>query len=676
MKLVRGLSSKVLLTALVGLTLGCAEPGRAALDPAASAAYSNALAANAAGRFGTLPPASNPVLDAVVVWDRLRRDSYTGSFAEMAALVRAYPNWPAIQTIRRRGERWIDATVPMAERIRFFEAFPPLSATGKFRYAEALLATGKREAAVAMARDAWDSAGLDAEEEVQFLLLFGGSLTPDDYLGRADKLLWSGQTTAAGRTLAQLPPEWRAWASARIALRTNSPGAAAALAAVPAAQQSDPALVYDRVRWMMKAGDTVGARSLMASTAITAGSVSDADAWLELRTSLARSALRDNDNTTAYRLVADHRAFASGRLLSERALGERQAFVDAEWLAGWIALQRQKRGSVAYNHFRNVRAAALTPVTQSRADYWSGRAAAAAGREGEARARFVEAARHPDYFYGQLAHERIGKPIVIARTTPLNPGPDARRAFEADSLVQAVRLLGEIGVRDRQTIFMRAVVEQSETPERQQLVADLSRSIGRPELGVLMGKAARSEGELALIDVAFPLLPLPADLSPSFTAIHAVTRQESQFDRTAVSSANARGLMQLLPATAAETAAKLGMPYSLSRLTEDPIYNVTLGASYFGRMRNNLSGSWVLAAAAYNAGPGNVRKWVNGPLGDPRSAGIDVIDWIELIPLSETRTYVQRVLENAVVYDVLHPSTAQMGTTNRLSAYLGKATPG
>lgn len=676
MKSARGLSSKVLLAAFAGLILGCAEPGRAALDPAASAAYSNALAANAAGRFGTLPPPGNPVLDAVVVWDRLRRDSYTGSFAEMAALVRAYPGWPQIATIRRRGERWIDATVPMAERIRFFEAFPPLSATGKFRYAEALLASGKREAAVAMARDAWDSSGLDAEEEVQFLLLFGPSLTADDYLGRADKLLWTGQTTAAGRLLPQLPPDWRAWAAARIALRTNSPAAATALAAVPPTQQKDPALIYDRVRWMMKAGDTAGARALMAGSAIAPGSVSDADAWLELRTSLARTALRDGDNATAYRLVAEHRAFASGRLLSERALVERQAFVDAEWLAGWIALQRQNRGSAAYEHFRNVRAAALTPVSQSRADYWSGRAALAAGRESEARARFTDAARHPDYFYGQLAHERIGKPIFITRAAPAPAPAAARRAFESDSLVQAVRLLGEIGVRDRQTIFMRALVEQSESPEQQQLVAELSRSIGRPELGVMMGKAARAEGELALVDAAFPLLPLPADLSPSFTAIHAVTRQESQFDRTAVSSANARGLMQLLPGTAAETAGKLGMPYSLSRLTEDPIYNVTLGAAYFGRMRNNLSGSWVLAAAAYNAGPGNVRKWVNSPLGDPRSAGIDVVDWIELIPLSETRTYVQRVLENAVVYDVLHPSTAQMGTTNRLSAYLGKATPG
>ena len=676
MKLARGLSSKVLLAAVVGLMLGCAEPGRAALDPAASAAYANALAGNAAGRFGALPPPANPVLDAVIIWDRLRRDGYSGSFAEMAALVRAYPAWPAIPTIRRRGERWIDASVPMAERIRFFEAFAPLSATGKFRYAEALLATGRREAALAMARDAWDSAGLDAEEEVQFLLLFGGSLTPDDYLGRADKLLWSGQTTAAGRTLPQLPPEWRAWAAARIALRTNSPDAAAAIAAVPAAQQSDPALIYDRVRWMMKAGDTVAARALMASAMVAPGSVSDADAWLELRTSLARTALRDNDNATAYRLVAEHRAFAPGRLFSERALGERQAFVDAEWLAGWIALQRQNRASAAYDHFRNVRAAALTPVTQSRADYWSGRAAAAAGRESEARARFTEAARHPDYFDGQLAHERIGKPIVIVRTAPANPGPDARRAFEADSLVQAARLLGEIGARDRQTVFMRALVEASDGADRQQLVADLSRSIGRPELGVLMGKAARAEGELALVDAAFPLLPLPDALSPSFTAIHAVTRQESQFDRAAVSGANARGLMQLLPGTAAETAAKLGLPYSLSRLTEDPIYNVTLGAAYFERMRGNLGGSWVLAAAAYNAGPGNVRKWVNSPLGDPRSAGIDVIDWIEMIPLSETRTYVQRVLENAVVYDVLHPTTAQMGTTNRLSGYLGKAAPG
>ena len=178
-----------------------------------------------------------------------------------------------------------------------------------------------------------------------------------------------------------------------------------------------------------------------------------------------------------------------------------------------------------------------------------------------------------------------------------------------------------------------------------------------------------------MLDAAFPILDLPGNLSSQFTMIHAISRQESQFDRGVISGANARGLMQLLPGTAAEQAGKLGLPASTDRLTSDPVYNVTLGSAYFARLRDNFAGSHVLAVAGYNAGPGNVRKFLAAN-GDPRDPGMDVVDWIEAIPLSETRNYVQRVLENAVVYDLLHPGTAVMPTTNRLSAYLGKKTPG
>ncbi len=318
---------------------------------------------------------------------------------------------------------------------------------------------------------------------------------------------------------------------------------------------------------------------------------------------------------------------------------------------------------------RGATASAKKPTRLNR------RAAEAAGQRAKADKFYAEAATHPDYFYGQLATERLGQSLALKKTTPPSVSASARSSFAQNSLVKAAVALGEIDQRNLQTLFIRALVEDAETAEQARLVADLAGPLGRPEVGVLMGKASRATGELSMIPLAFPRLSLPDSLNPSWTMIHAITRQESQFDRTATSSAGARGLMQLMPATAQETAIKLGLPFNISRLIEDPTYNVTLGAAYYERVRRSFDGSHLLAVASYNAGPGNARKFIAAN-GDPRLPGTDVVDWVEMITLSETRTYVQRVLENAVVYDLLNPGASTMPTTNRLSAYLGKREPG
>ena len=651
----------------------------ASLSPTVRAYYTARLAETAAGRFATLPlspmvnPATDPLLDAVVAWDRLRRDNGPSTFAEIAGFIRRHPGWPNELILRRRAERLIDDHVTFSDRIAFFRDYPPLSALARFRLAEAQLVARDFTLANTNAREAWDSGGLDVFAEVQLQTEFGAALTQADHIARLDRLLWRGETTAAGRMLVLVPPDARTLAAARIALRTG-PGVAAALAAVPAALHGDAGLVLDEALWRKRTGDPAAARSVMAAYDGAPGLVTDPEQWLKLRLELARGAMRDGQNDLAYRLAAGHRAFALGRPLGERSLAERQGLIDTEWLAGWIALRRLNQPNVALTHFERVRDAALTPVSQARGDYWSGRAAEAA-KAPEARLYYAAAATHADYYYGQLAAERIAPSFTLPAATPVTVSREARARFDADELVRVTRALGEIGDRGRQTLFMKALVDRAETPEQQRLLADLGATLDRPDLGVLTGKAARLGGELVLLDVAYPMLPLPPALDPDWTMIHAITRQETQFDRAAISAADARGLMQLLPATAAETATKLGLPFTASRLTADPVFNVTLGAAYFGRIRDNLGGSNVLAVAAYNAGPGNVRKFV-AMNGDPRLPGTDVVDWVELIPFSETRDYVQRVLANAVVYDLLHPATATMPATNRLSAYLGKKTPG
>jgi soluble lytic murein transglycosylase len=619
-------------------------------------------------------PVADPLRAAVEQWDRLRRDG-DASFAEIHAFLRAHPGWPAEQTLRQRAERLMSPATLPAERIAYFNRYPPLSSAAKFRLAEAYLALGRAADAQPLVRQAWASDGLNASQETEVLTRFGGLLTPIDHGARVDRLLWSGFASAAERHLQSLAPDRRAWAEARIAMQKNLPDAAAKLTAVPAHLINDPGLVLDRVAWMRRNNDTANARQLMASVQVSPGAPLDAEKWLAARLDLARGAARDSQYELAYRIAANHNAFPLGRPLNSWSLGERDQYTSLEWLAGWTALKNLGRAAQAADHFQNYRTAAQSPLTQARGDYWAGRSAEAAGDRRRAQRFYESAATHPDYFFGQLALERLGRPIALPPVQQVAINPAARQAFANNELVRVARMLGERGDRARQSLFLRKLVDDAATLEQQALVAELAPALRRPDIGVMVGREARNQGQLALLDAAYPRLPLGSDMASDWTMIHAITRQESRFDRAAVSSANARGLMQLMPATARETAAKVGVGYSFDRLTEDEAYNVLLGSTYFRGLLNRWDGSYVLAVASYNAGPGNVNRWVRAN-GDPRDPSVDVVDWIEAIPFNETRTYVWRVLENAVVYDMLHPATARTDEMNRLSYYLGKRRPG
>ncbi len=661
--------------------------------PATRALYTARLADNAAGRFTGMSASPLigggfvPILDTVVQWDRLRRDNYNASFAEYAGFLMANPQFPLGITIRRLAERKVDQTVPAADRIAFFRRFPPQSAIAKLRLAEALLDTGRAAEATAMARDAWDSGGLDAAGERELLARFETVLTPADHLGRANKLLWSNQITAAGRLLPKLDMDRRLWLLARIGTRANAPDASNRLAGVPVALRREIGLINDEALWLRRRGRNAEAEALLIGAIPSPGSVTDAQGWMSTRLDFARVAWRAGNFSRAYDLASRHNSFAPSEAIASRSLAERQVFVETEWLAGWLALRKLGRAADAVAHFQNVRAAALTPLTQSRGDYWTGRANEAAGRAPQARVAYEAAAAHIDYFYGQLATERLNRRFVLRRPAPLVLDANAVGTLRATPLARAATALGQIGDHARQTIFLRALVAQAETVQDLAMVASLAAPLARLDLGVLAGKEARSNASrglegLALIDASYPRMPLPAYLQSRATIIHAITRQESQFDREARSPANALGMMQLLPATAAETAGKIGYEANTARLTTDPLYNVTLGSTYYYRMRDAF-GSDVLAVASYNAGPGNARKMI-ARNGDPRLPDADIVDWIESIPIAETRNYVQRVLENAVMYEMLlEPTPATAASVPAallppapLSRWLAKDEPG
>ncbi|HEY6870402.1 MAG TPA: lytic transglycosylase domain-containing protein, partial [Novosphingobium sp.] len=315
--------------------------------------------------------------------------------------------------------------------------------------------------------------------------------------------------------------------------------------------------------------------------------------------------------------------------------------------------------------------AAKTPQTRAKGLYWAGRALAGAGETGTATSYFTQAAAYPDQFYGQLALERLGRTLPSLGTTPgASPTRAERQAFLARPIAAAVREVARESDWPTAVRFFKEIAVQADTPAEHQIVADLARELGRRDLGVILGQAAGADGIADFKDVAFPLIPTPA--GTDWTMVHAISRQESQFAQNAVSHAGARGLMQLMPGTARDQAGKVGLAFDSAALMDDPGYNLQLGDAYFARMMSYFNGSYPLAVAAYNAGAGNVNKWLRAN-GDPRTGAVDWIDWIERIPFTETRGYVQHVLENAVVYEAMNPSKARYRGTAPLSHFLGRS---
>jgi soluble lytic murein transglycosylase len=395
----------------------------------------------------------------------------------------------------------------------------------------------------------------------------------------------------------------------------------------------------------------------------------DTERFFELMLLLAKGAAADRQYSTAYNIARQvDDSFVAGTDVSLKPLGVRDEYTSLTWLAGTMALDRLSRPADAVGMFERYSRGGRSLQVASKGLYWAGRAAAAAGRLPESSAYFQRAAAYPELFYGQLALERIGR-SVPAPVAGQVISPAQRQAFAYNSLAQATRLVGQQGRRDEQTLFVRALAESLKTDPDRALAVEFGQQIGRQDVGVWVSRSARNSGSAFYVRGAYPTLAVPGNRNWALT--HGITRQESSFDRTALSHAGAMGMMQLMPGTAREQAGKMGYGYSPSRLTSDPSYNVMLGSAYFGRLLAQWDGNVPLAVASYNAGAGNVRKWVNA-YGDPRS-GTDVLRWIEAIPFSETKGYVQRVIENSVVYDTMNPAPQQSAL--HVSRYLGKSRP-
>ncbi len=612
-------------------------------------------------------PTDQSIASAIAQWravgqtDALPFDSYAG-------FLLAHPGWPNEAANRRAAERQAGVASPTSA-IAFFRRFPPQTAGGTLAHARALGLTGDTARAREEARRAWRMGAMSPTDENMVLSIFGFALTPTDHDARVDALLWAGSTGAAARALPLTSAAMRPVLEARLALRTNSPEAGLI---EPERFRSDAGFVADRATWLRNNGAGPSARGWLARPRQLAQRPGNVERWYEVLLTAARGAAADGQHQLAYdiaRQVDD--AYPPGTDVSAKPYGERDDYTSLAWLAGQSAMKigRPADASVMFDRYG---LGVKSPQTRAKGFYWAARAAAQGGRAAEATALFERTAAFRDQYHGQLATERLGRPLLPpAPTVDLPIAPTVRIAWEQRDLVRAARFLGQIGARQDQTAFVRRIAEGVETESDQRLAVELSRALARPDLAVMASRTAAQNGLTGHSAAGFPTVPVPGGYERNWVIIHAITRQESQFDRTAMSSVGARGLMQLMPGTAREQAGKIGVSFSgLDQLTADPNLSIMLGSSYFDRMYANY-GSYPLAIAAYNAGPGNVNKWLRLN-GDPRTGAVDTVDWVEAIPFTETRGYVQRVLENAVVYDLLNPARARSRGNTRLSWYLGR----
>jgi len=556
--------------------------------------------------------------------------------SEIAAASRELAGWPGLKSLRGNSERALfNENPPAADVLAAFGDTQPETAEGAFVLSRALVAKGNNAQAAKIVRKVWRTQSLDKPFEDKFLGAFSGLMTVADHRARMDLLLYRGRVAQAKRfgDLGQAQSLYKAWA----AVTSKSPNAGALLGSVDAKWRSDPAYIFARIEYFRRQDKYVEAANLLAQMPRDRGTLVDPGQWWGEQRIVARGLVDQGNYKAAYRIVAS------------AAAATPQDIGDAAFHAGWYALRGLKDPATAETHFRKILTVSSGPISVSRAWYWLGRSAEAGG-PGSAADFYAKAAALPGTFYGQLAAERLGRRTL--NVTYPSPTATDRSRFQSYEAVRAISRLEAAGYGWRADSLYRALADQLQSPGEIALLTARAERGGNHQLSLQIGKIAYGRG-IDVAALAFPIgvIPDSANISGSGKALaYAIARQESAFNPAAVSSANARGLLQLLPKTAKAVAGRHGIAYSGDRLTQDAGYNATLGSHYLGEQISAFGGSYILTFIAYNAGPNKVPEWI-GRYGDPRGKSIDqVVDWIERIPFPETRNYVQRVMENYQVY--------------------------
>ena len=579
---------------------------------------------------------SDPVATEAYEWLRLRQPGID-NFERMAVWVEAHPDWPDERRIQSQGESALrPGMFPAQKLVNFFDRHAPYTGKGAALYAEALQTVGQQARANQVATEAWLNRDMTAEYEGRLASKFGSILRPL-HDQRLDNLIWRTRLTGAKRQLRRASGGARALGTARIALLKNDGGVDRLVKAVPPSLRDDPGLAYARMIWRKKRGLRSTAEDMMIEMSAR-GALGNPEKWADERALFVRESLDKKRHKRAYSLAAGH------------GLSDGKYFADMEWIAGWIALRKMNDPQTALTHFSRLHEGVKTPVSKARAAFWAGEAATALGDSGHATQWQTEGARYQSAFYGQLASERLtgqARLTIPGKITPSNgPCTQDRRVAVGSALA-----LGGAIVPAR-TFFYDAA-KTCNGPNEVKALGLIAEQQGAFRISVGMSRKMRRKG-IFIPEISHPLVRLPVQgctgqKPPERSLTLAIARQESGFDATAGSSAGAQGVMQVMPGTAKRTVGATGMRYSRARLGSDRNYNAIIGQCYLSKMLDRFDGSYPLAIASYNAGPGRIEQWLVRN-GDPRKGQINMVDWIEQIPYHETRNYVQRVLENVAVY--------------------------
>ncbi|MCB1496847.1 MAG: transglycosylase SLT domain-containing protein [Bauldia sp.] len=555
----------------------------------------------------------------------------------IAEVWRKLADWPGQVLLQIRFEQALVREKPPAKTVvDALTGRTPETDKGLVLLAESYLALGRKAEAARVVGSYWREQRFGAESESLLRKEVGGLISSADYKARMDRLLYEEQISAGLRNAKYLDKGQQALAAAVAASETNK-NIDKALAAVPANVRRDPLYAFARVQSLRRADKMEEAAKLLLTAPRDPAKI-DGDAWWIERRIVSRALLDEGDAKMAYRVAAGHSAESPSTI------------AEAEFHAGWFALEFLGDPATAKKHFARILDVSSRPLSVSRADYWLGRAAEKQGRRSEAVTYYKRAGQHPTTYYGQLALASLG-----VKTLPIAPQPKAdaatRARFESRELVQVIKRLDAANRGDRNDIFYRKLAEELDDPVEIELLAQMAEEHGGHQFALQIGKIASYRG-LQVDATAFPLSAIPASAHTGDVEkplVFAIARQESAFNPAAVSGAGARGLLQLMPATAKMMAKAAGLPYSQSRLTTDPAYNAALGAAFLARLKASFGGSFIMTFAGYNAGPSRVHAWVE-KYGDPRDPNVDAVNWVERIPFTETRNYVQRVMENLQVY--------------------------
>ncbi|MEM9724443.1 MAG: transglycosylase SLT domain-containing protein [Pseudomonadota bacterium] len=595
----------------------------------------HAIAAVAA-RAQASDPAEAKLLEDLRYW-RQNRSAERVSWDDAAAFLERRPLWPRLDRMRAAAEGAMPSDLPASRIIAFFADYGPQTLRGARLYGEAVIAAGRQAEGEAILVDAWIRlSGGRAEEDL--CLKRHGALLKPHHEARYEAMVWRKRLSAARRISKRLPAGWAQLTDALTALHRSGRGVDAKIARVPTALRDHPALAHARLVWRDRKRRRAEAEQALRA-ADKAGELGEAGAWARYRMKYARDAFEDGRHAEAAAMAGAH------------GLEAGVDFADLAWFAGWMQLDRLGDPGAAIDHFGGLWKGVVTPISRSRAAYWAGAAAAASGDGELARLWWERGAALASAFYGQMAAERLGVPIDLSDAPAASAPFDAARLSAPErELLAAADLLYAARLQAEGRLFMRAAAAARDDAASLGWLARWAAARGDLAASIRIAQRAFRLGT----PIWSSLFPIPAQ--PDFTGrqvepalLLAIARQESRFMRGARSGAGAIGLMQMMPRTARATARRVGVAYEADRLNADWAYNLDLADAHMAGVLERYEGSYVLSIAAYNAGEGNVDKWIKR-FGDPRDPDADPIRWIESIPFAETRNYVQRVLEAAQIY--------------------------